>query len=101
MSNNWKICWARFGGEPVAFDIVTSPHGSVLPVVSSPQVRVGAPEWAAAELVAHANLIAAAPELLAAAKMAEGLIRDGGVVPIKGMSWVALATAISKAEGRS
>lgn len=45
-------------------------------------------------------LIAAAPDLLAAAKMAEDLIRNGGIVPVKGMSWVALTAAIAKAEGR-
>lgn len=48
-----------------------------------------------------ARLIEATPDLLAAAKMAEALIRDGGVVPIKGVSWAALAAAIAKAEGRS
>ena len=47
-----------------------------------------------------ARLVAAAPELLAACKQAEELIRDGGVVPIGGVTWQLLRAAIALAEGR-
>lgn len=39
-------------------------------------------------------------DLLVAAKMAEELIRNGGIVPIKGLTWQALTAAIAKAEGQ-
>lgn len=42
--------------------------------------------------------LASNSELLAAAKMAERLIRNGGIVPIKGETWKALMDAIAKAE---
>lgn len=47
---------------------------------------------------ADAALFFAAPKLLEAAKQAEMLIRNGGIVPVKGMTWVALTEAIELAE---
>lgn len=61
--------------------------------------RTQAEEIRAAMMAAIAPLVAERDELLAAAKMAEELIRNGGIVPIKGMTWVALNAAIAKAEG--
>lgn len=53
------------------------------------------------ECVANARLIAAAPDLLDAAQCAEALIRNGGIVPIKGKTWSQLRAAIAKARGDS
>ena len=39
-------------------------------------------------------------DLLAACRQAEELIRDGGVVPIGGVTWQLLRAAIALAEGR-
>ena len=47
---------------------------------------------------ANARLIAAAPDLLAACKEAERLIRNGGTVPVQGMTWEKLTRAIARAE---
>lgn len=47
---------------------------------------------------ANARLIAAAPDLLAACKEAERLIRNGGTVPIQGETWTKLTAAIARAE---
>lgn len=50
---------------------------------------------------AIARLTDAGPDLLFAAQMAEELIRDGGTVPVKGLTWVTLTKSIRAAtEGR-
>ena len=46
-----------------------------------------------------ARLMHAAPELLAVCIQAEELLRDGGVVPIGGVTWHALCAAINRATG--
>lgn len=52
---------------------------------------------ALAQMQSDAHLIAAARDLLAACKQAEELIRNGGIVPIKGQTWQSLTDAIAKA----
>lgn len=71
MSNHtdgpWNICWRTFDGKPVGFHITGFPYGSTRSVCD-------ASDTDAPEMVANAHLIAAAPNLLAALKLAADII---------------------------
>lgn len=94
----WRICYTKFDNEVVGFHITCDPFGSLRPIVES-----GCEGWTPEQLIAHANLIAAAPELLAALKSATVALEQ--LVDIEAGSPAALTVAkaraaIAKAEGQ-
>ncbi|WP_029002797.1 hypothetical protein [Azorhizobium doebereinerae] len=105
-TSHWNICWNTYDSARVGFEITASPHGSCLPICQSPLYRPGGrTNWSHDELTRHANTIAAAPDLLAAAEhlstVYDGIwvkISDGEAALLK-EAWARMEAAIAKARG--
>lgn len=106
VTGQWNICWNTYDGARTGFEITTSPHGSCLPVCQSPLYRPGGrPNWSHEELTRHASMIAAAPDLVAAAEQLSAVydqvwikISDGESALLK-EAWTSMDAAIAKAKG--
>lgn len=110
----WTACFSKMDNEPYEFHVTAPQHGSLLPVcelhqsidVLSVTEGYDKPYFTVSEVEANANLIAAAPALLAAAILGleaidtvlsshEGQAEHSGLLT----AFEHLQSAIAKAEG--
>jgi len=97
----WSICWTMYDNRPVNFDIVASPYGSIRPIAVS-KWKTDWSEVEGEELKANAHLIAAAPELFKACRIALRYWHSDH--PNDTVEWhvarARIEAALAKAEGR-
>jgi len=99
----WTICWQTYNGRRCNFHITASPYGSVRPLARTDWKM----EWSEVEgeeLVANAQLMAAAPDLFRALMAAQAALKSyqyGNASPELAIEIAAFAdAALAKAEGR-
>lgn len=71
-ADKWTACFSRVKGVVTDFRIAGQQFGSIFPIAECPERHKFSP----AELEANANIIAAAPDLLAALSGLVGFLTD-------------------------